>query len=86
MQEKGENRAYLVGGLFDGERAGDFCGAAAVHDAVVLDEVADHAEGVVEGALGFVDDLIKDLSGCSQSSIPWTKTHHFVTSSHKHRD
>lgn len=37
----------LDGGIFDGERAGDFSGATSVDDAVVLDQVADDAESVM---------------------------------------
>ena len=50
------------GRVFDRETAGDFGRAAAVDDAVVADEVADDAEGVVKRALGFVDDLGRELA------------------------
>mmetsp|Transcript_5057 Transcript_5057/g.10698 ORF Transcript_5057/g.10698 Transcript_5057/m.10698 type:complete len:277 (+) Transcript_5057:73-903(+) len=49
---------HLVGGLSHRERARDLRGSAAVHDAVVLDEVARHAHGVVQGALGLVDEHV----------------------------
>lgn len=47
----------LVGLLGHGEAAGDLGRAAAVDDAVVADEVAHDAEGIVQCALGLVDDL-----------------------------
>jgi hypothetical protein len=47
----------LHGGVLDGDGAGDFGGAASVHDAVVADEVADYAESIVERALRLIDDL-----------------------------
>lgn len=47
----------LDGRVLDGQRAGDLGGATTVDDTVVADEVADHTESIVEGALGFVDDL-----------------------------
>ena len=43
--------------VFDGEGAGDFGSSSSVDDAVVSDEVAHNAESVVEGALGFIDNL-----------------------------
>lgn len=46
--------------VLDGETACYFCCAAAVDDAVVAHEVADYAEGVVERAFCFIDDL-KDV-------------------------
>jgi len=49
--------AYLIGGLIDGDGAGDLARTAAVHDPAVPDQVTDHAEGVVDGALRFVNDL-----------------------------
>ena len=49
-------RGDLVAGLRHGERARDLGRAAAIHDAVVADQIAHHAEGVVEGALGLLDD------------------------------
>lgn len=49
--------SYLVGGLVDGEGTGDLRSSASVHDTVVAYQVTDDAEGVVEGALGFLNDL-----------------------------
>lgn len=47
----------LDGRVLDGQRAGDLGSATAVDDTVVADKVADYTEGIVEGALGLVDDL-----------------------------
>lgn len=44
--------------VLDRKRAGDLGRAPAVHHPVVAHQVAHHAEGVVEGAAGFVDDLL----------------------------
>ena len=57
MEIRGRGRAYVVGGVSDGDGAGDFGGTTTVDDAVVADEVPDDAESVVEGALGLIDDL-----------------------------
>lgn len=46
----------LVRLLGDGEGAGELAGAAAVDDGVVADEVAGDAEGVVDAALGLLED------------------------------
>lgn len=46
----------LVRLLGDGERAGELAGAAAVDDGAVADEVAGDAEGVVDAALGLLED------------------------------
>jgi hypothetical protein len=59
----------LDGRVFDRQAAGDFGRTAAVDDAVVADEVADDAEGVVEGALGFVDELVN--GGLVLSPVCW---------------
>mmetsp|Transcript_12843 Transcript_12843/g.27283 ORF Transcript_12843/g.27283 Transcript_12843/m.27283 type:complete len:410 (+) Transcript_12843:254-1483(+) len=45
-----------VGMLGHGDGTGDFGGASAVHDAIVFDEIAHHAHGIVEGTFGFVHD------------------------------
>lgn len=47
----------VVGGVRNGERACNLGGSSSVHDAVVLNQVADNAEGVVERTLGLVNDL-----------------------------
>lgn len=44
-------------GVFDGERTCDLGGTTTVYDAVIADEVTNHAEGVMQGALGLIDDL-----------------------------
>lgn len=51
------DRSDLVGLVRDGDGARNLGCASAVDDAVVADEVADDAEGVVERSLGLVDDL-----------------------------
>lgn len=48
--------SHRVGGLGDGESAADLSGTTTVHDSVVADQVACDADGVVQGALGLVDD------------------------------
>lgn len=48
---------HLVGLFRHGNRGTDLSSAAAVHDTVIPDEVTNDADGVVESALGLVDDL-----------------------------
>lgn len=43
--------------VFDGEGAGNFGSSSSVHDTIVSDKVAHNTESVVEGALGFIDNL-----------------------------
>jgi hypothetical protein len=48
---------YLVCGLTDRNSTADISGASTVYDAVIHDDVADGADGIVECSLGLVDDL-----------------------------
>jgi hypothetical protein len=48
---------HLVGLFGHGDRGTDLGSATAVDNTVIPDEVANDADGVVESALGLVDDL-----------------------------
>ena len=48
---------YLVCGLTDRNSAADISGASTVYDAVIHDDVADGADGVMKRSLGLVDNL-----------------------------
>ena len=48
---------YLVCGLTDRNSTADISGASAVYDAVIHNDVADGADGIMECSLGLVDNL-----------------------------
>lgn len=60
----------LDGCVLDCQRAGDLGGATAVDDTVVADKIADYTKSIVEGALGFVDDLQVVNVSCPIPRIP----------------
>ena len=49
---------YLIRSLVDGQGTCNLRGATSIHDAVVSDQVTDHAQSIVECTLSFLDDLI----------------------------
>jgi hypothetical protein len=51
------DRRDLVSGFLNGQRRADVCGSPAVYHAIVLDEVANDADGIVQSTLRFVDNL-----------------------------
>lgn len=53
----GREGTYLDSSVLDGEGAGNLSGTTAVDDTVIADQVADDAEGVVQGSLSLVDEL-----------------------------
>lgn len=53
--------SHLVCSLVDGESTRDLRSSSSVHHAVVFDEVTDHAQCIVEGTLGFFNDLLKSI-------------------------
>lgn len=50
-------RSNLVSGLGDSDTADNFGSSTTVDDSVVSDQVSDDADGIVQRALGLVDDL-----------------------------
>ena len=51
------NRRNLIRRFGDSDRSTDFSGTASVDDAIVDNQVAHHADGIVQRSLGLVDDL-----------------------------
>ena len=48
---------YLISSLVDGQGTCNLGCSTSIHDAVVSDQVADHAQSIVECTLGFLNDL-----------------------------
>lgn len=51
--------SHLVCGLVDGEGTRNLRSSSTIHHTVVFDEVTDHTQRIVEGTLGFFNDLLK---------------------------
>lgn len=50
-------QTYLDSGILHSQRASNLSGSTTVHNAVILDKVADNAQSVVERPLRLIDDL-----------------------------
>mmetsp|Transcript_8220 Transcript_8220/g.9954 ORF Transcript_8220/g.9954 Transcript_8220/m.9954 type:complete len:568 (-) Transcript_8220:99-1802(-) len=61
--------ADLVGLLGDGDRASELGGATTANDVIVLDHVADDADGVMEAALGLIADSLGATSDHDGDSL-----------------
>ena len=59
VRKDGLTATYLVRSFRDRERAADVRRAAAIHHAVVHDEVANNTDRVVQSTFCFVNDLRK---------------------------
>ena len=78
VRKDGLTATYLVRSFRDRERAADIRRTAAVHHAVVHDEVPDRAEGVVQRALRLVDDLCGMGASARRVSSGYSATYHLV--------
>lgn len=65
-----------------GQRAADVRSATAIHDAVVLDQIANGADGIVKGTFCLIDNL--GLAMMISTGSERETTHHFVAPADKY--